>query len=163
MVVFNQTILSDAEMGLLWHFATLDAAQSDRRRELLDSYGQVAQLSALIPLLAFPTTFLIRFATQKVKRFRGPAEKEHQSPQVSRFPKTFKYSSNAWWGRLQWELDEEVFEGWGTRKLWLVGGLWTLWLLVLAIKDTGDGKLRSRCSDFGFALAKDNGTSSTMF
>ena len=126
-------------MGLFWHFVTLNAEQSARRRLLLDRYGQIAQLSALIPLLALPTLLALRLASKKISTFVGPVEKEHQSPQVSRFPKTFKQPSNAWWGRLQWALDEEVVEGWGTSREWLIGGSWMLWLLVLIVKDTGDG------------------------
>ena len=141
-------------MGLFWRFVTLDTAQSARRRELLDIYGQVAQFSALIPLLAFPTILALRLILKKVEGFVGPAEKEHQSPQVLRFPKTFKNPSSNWWGRVQWALDEEVLDGWGARREWLVGGLWTLWLLVLAVKDTGDGMSSHYLWEFDFSLVK---------
>lgn len=142
MVVWSlptRSILIHSEMGLLWHFVSLDDAQSARRRQILDRYGQIAQLSALIPLLAFPIISAIRLAFRRAKAFVGTVEKEHQSPQVSRFPKHLKNPSNAWWSRLQWALDEQVVEGWGTRREWLIAGLWTVWLLVLAMKDTGDG------------------------
>ena len=41
--------------------------------------------------------------------------------------------------RLSWALDDEVVEGWGTGMEWLVGGVWMMWLGLLAVKDTGDG------------------------
>jgi hypothetical protein len=128
-------------MGLLWHFVSLDDAQSARRRQLLDSYGQIAQISALIPLLALPITSGLRLAFRRAKAFTRIAKKEHQSPQVSKFPNHFKSPLNAWWSRLQWALDEQIVEEWGTRREWLIAGLWTVWLLVLAMKDTGDGML----------------------
>ena len=126
-------------MGLLWHFVALDDAQSARRRQLLDSYGRVAQFSGLFLLLAFPAFSAFRLAIKRVRWFLGPVEKEHQSPLVSTFPKHLKKPSNAWWGRVRWALDEQVVEGWGTRLEWLIASLWALWLLVLATKDTGDG------------------------
>ena len=129
-------------MGLFWHFVALNPAQTSHRRELLDRYGQVAQISALIPLLAFPA---YRALYNAVKRFKtdvdGPAQKERQSPQVSGFPTKFDNASGNWRGRVQWALDEDVAEGWGTRRQWGIAGLWTLWLLLLAMNETGDGML----------------------
>ena len=138
-------------MGLLWHFVSIDAAQTASRRELLDRYGQIAQFSALFPLLAFPIYFALNNIVKKFKSYIVPPQKEHQSPQVSRFPRKFKSPSSNWLSRVQWALDEQVIEKWGTRRQWLVAGLWTLWLLVLATKDTGDGM--SKVYDLVFGCA----------
>lgn len=128
-------------MGVSYHFVNLDNAQTERRRQLLDSYGQFAQISALIiPLFSFQLFSAIRFLASKIRnssyRFKG---KEHQSPRVSNFSKPLVGSSTSAWSRLRWALDEQMFQGWGTRLEWLVGAIWTLWLLFLVIKDTGDG------------------------
>ena len=130
-------------MGLFYAFVSLDEVQLKRRRELLDRYGQIAQFSALVPLLLVYISFLVRLMSNKYHfSIFERSRKAHQSPRVS----TFKESTaGAWkikWRRLNWALDDEVLQrcdGWGTRREWVVAGVWALWLLVLVVKDTGDG------------------------
>lgn len=65
--------------------------------------------------------------------------KGHQSPTVpgSKGGK----GERVWgWGRVRWALDEEVIEGWGRKGVWLVAGVWGSWLVLLAVRDTGDGE-----------------------
>ncbi|MCJ1465419.1 Ferric reductase like transmembrane component [Pseudocyphellaria aurata] len=130
-------------MGLLYSFVSLDQAQLARRRRLLDNYGQFAQISGLIiPLLGFQLFFAVRFVFRKVwKSNHGQKRKERQSPRVSSFPKSVTEPSNSAWARFRWALDEQVYPEWGTRQEWLVGALWTMWLLLLVVKDTGDDYL----------------------
>lgn len=132
-------------MGYLYRFVSLDQAQLARRRQLLDNYGQFAQISGLIvPLFAFQISVAVRFILRKVMNSKqDQRSKDHQSPRVSSFPKFTANSSNSFWARCRWALDEEVFPGWGTRREWLVGALWAMWLLLLVVKDTGDGALIS--------------------
>lgn len=132
-------------MGFLYSFVSLDQAQLARRRQLLDNYGQFAQISGLIvPLFAFQISVAVRFIHRKVLNSKqDQRRKEHQSPRVSSFPKITANPSNSFWARFRWALDEEVFPGWGARREWLVGALWTMWLLLLVVKDTGDGALIS--------------------
>lgn len=132
-------------MGLLYGFVSLDQAQLARRRRLLDNYGQFAQLSGLIvPLLGFQLSFATRFVLRKLWNSNsGQKRKERQSPRVSSFPKSVAKPSNSSWARFRWTLDEQVFPEWGTRREWLVGALWTMWLLLLVVKNTGDGALIS--------------------
>ena len=135
-------------MGLGYHFVSLNQAQTERRRQLLDNYGQFAQISALvIPLLAFQASFAVRFLVRKL-RSSGKV-KEHQSPRVSDFPKPVAVSSSSYWSRLRWTLDEQIVQGWGTRLEWVIGAVWTTWLLLLVVKDTGDG---ASISKFDFVL-----------
>lgn len=129
-------------MGFLYHFVRLDTAQEAHRRQLLDSYGQFAQISALIPLLSFQLIFVIRFLQRKWKEYgrRKPTKKVHQSPRLSVFPKhnrltTFSFAA----ARVRWALGEEVARNWGTRLEWLIGAGWTVWLILLTVRDTGDG------------------------
>ena len=133
-------------MGFLYSFVSLDQAQLARRRQLLDNYGQFAQISGLaVPLLAFPISAAVRFVLGKVLNSKqDQRSKEHQSPRESSFPKVTAKPSNSFGARFRWALNEEVFPGWGTRREWLVGALWTMWLLLLVVKDTGDGALISR-------------------
>ncbi len=65
--------------------------------------------------------------------------KEHQSPVVAGFKQTNGVGGGGW-ARLRWALDEELVEGWGTIGQWLAAGVWASWLVVLAVKDTGDGE-----------------------
>lgn len=127
-------------MGYPYHFVSLDDEQNARRRHMLDSHGQLAQLSILLVPLFYQLCYGIRLLVTRRKHSGYQPVKEHQSPVVSRFANpALKPSSNNVWARLRWAMDEEFVEGWGTRQQWFFAGIWALWLLVLAIKDTGDG------------------------
>ncbi|KAL8901304.1 MAG: hypothetical protein Q9207_005261 [Kuettlingeria erythrocarpa] len=132
-------------MWFPYAFTNPDEAGLHRRRHLLDRYGQVAQWSALIPLLALQVPFLfLRLKSYfNAPRFRAKV-KEHASPVVERFGvlsvKTDE-TRNSVWNRMAWRLDQEVSPGWGTWRVFLVAALWTAWLFVLAVRDTGDDYL----------------------
>ena len=115
--------------------------QNAQRRHLLDTYGQFAQLSILLLPLLYYLSHGIQFLATTIRIPTGyQPVKEHQSPVISRFeqPPTIG-SPGSLWARLKWALDDEVVEGWGTRKEWLITGGWGLWLLLLVVRDTGDG------------------------
>lgn len=108
---------------------------------MLDNYGQFAQISALIPLFSFHLIFATRFLIRKWNGYdygRKPI-KVRQSPRLSVFQKPNQLTASSFTVRLRWALDEEVARDWGTRLEWLIGALWTVWLLLLTVKDTGDG------------------------
>lgn len=144
-------------MGFLYHFVRLDTTQQAHRRQLLDSYGQFAQISALIPLLSFQLILFTRFLHRKWKKEYGGRNpliirKVHQSPRLSVvFPRhkrrelttTTTTTSSFTAGRIRWALGEEVARNWGKRLEWLIGAGWTLWLILLTVKDTGDGEFAS--------------------
>ena len=117
-------------MDLPYHFVTLDDAQNARRRQLLDRYGQLAQLSMLAPLVAFQLSFGIRYLFSKLRR-----DGETQSKTRNQRPGLLTIQ----WRRFQWSLDDQIVEGWGTKRVWLCATLWAVWLVVLVVKDTGDG------------------------
>lgn len=125
-------------MGL-YRFVRLDTAQEAHRRQLLDSYGQFAQISALIPLLSFQLIFVTRFLGRKWNGYARKPIKVHQSPRLTDFPKHNQLTTSSFAARIRWALGEEVARGWGTRLEWLIGAGWTVWLLLLTVKDTGDG------------------------
>lgn len=126
-------------MGFLYHFVRLDTAQQAHRRQLLDSYGQFAQISALIPLLSFQLIFVTRFLRRKWEEYGRKPIKVHQSPRLSIFPKHNRLTTSSIAARVRWALGEEVAWNWGTRLEWLIGAGWTVWLILLTLKDTGDG------------------------
>ena len=141
-------------MGLFYAFVSLNAEQLGKRRQLLDRYGQIAQLSALVPLLLIYFTYLLRSVSSKYRiPFLGNPQKEHQSPRVSTFRESTAGSWRTKWRRLNWAFDDEVlngWDGWGTKREWAIAGLWALWLLVLVFRDTGDGMYISRLHYLAF-------------
>ena len=129
-------------MGFPYHFVTLNDEQNLHRRQLLDGYGQFAQLSILLLPLTYQLCLGIRLLISRIWPFKTPqAIKEHQSPVVSSFKQPARGCSTNLMVRIRWFLDEEVLEGWNTRQEWLIASLWTMWLLVLVFKDTGDDYL----------------------
>ena len=116
-------------MSFPYHFVSLDNAQIQQRRELLDYYGRLAQYSGLLVLFAFPVYRVL-------------------PPMRAQKPRTWKASTSAKadedvspLSRLAWALDNEPFQGWGTWRHWLVAFCWSSWLLILTTRDTGDDYL----------------------
>ncbi|KAI4265144.1 MAG: hypothetical protein L6R35_007188, partial [Caloplaca aegaea] len=129
-------------MRLPYTFTSPDETQLQRRRYLLDTYGQVAQISALIPLLAYQLHRSLRILKRKLNTIRSVSRaKEHASPVTSNFGRQLAESQTSSWDRLAWLLDQEVLLGWGTWRVLLVAAFWTMWLFVLAISGTEDDYL----------------------
>lgn len=127
-------------MGFPYHFVDLDEKQQLQRRHLLDSYGQFAQLSILLAFLVYQIIYGLRLLAGRWKS-QHPYQpvKEHRSPMVSTFIASAKIPSSNIQARLRWALDDELAEGWGTKKVWLVAVIWSVWLFVISLRDTGDG------------------------
>ena len=127
-------------MGLIYSFVSLEPEQLTRRRQLLDRSGQIAQLSAVALLLSIYVSSLLRSALRRyLFPLFGRSPKEHQSPRVSTFRQAAAGPWKTRWRRAKWALEDEVWDGWGTKKEWAVAGVWALWLLACVIRDTGDG------------------------
>ena len=129
----------------MYTFVTLNDFQLGRRRELLDLFASIAQYSGLaVPIVIYFSHHLRSLAKKILALSFSRHQKERQSPTISRFrqPRT-----NPWTTRLRvlnWYLDDELFKGWngwGTKREWMVAGVWTLWLLGLVFVRTGDGML----------------------
>ncbi len=128
-------------MGFPYYFVALDGEQESRRRELLDRYAQSAQLSILLLPLIYQLSYGLWLLVGRSKSQREfQPGKQYQSPIVSNRISPAKTLPSSSWHRVRWALNEEFVEGWGTRQEWLIATLWTGWLLVLTVKDTGDGK-----------------------
>ena len=128
-------------MGFPYHFVDLNNEQNLRRRQLLDGYGQFAQLSILLLPLVCQLCFGLRLLISRTWPFKSQTVKEHQSPVVSGFKQSPRGNLTNLLTRVRWFLDEEVFVGWNTRQEWLAAILWTMWLLVLVFRNTGDDYL----------------------
>ncbi|KAA6407816.1 MAG: hypothetical protein FRX48_08167 [Lasallia pustulata] len=129
---------SEPPMGWPYHFVDLNDEQKDRRRQLLDHYARLAQLSNLIPLVIAQ----ISFAS---KRLWGPdirrVRKERGSPLPANFHPRSNNSLSTIWRKLAWWLGGPIASGWGSRREWIIAGLWTAWLLILVVRDTGEDYL----------------------
>ncbi|KAL8924802.1 MAG: hypothetical protein Q9172_002517 [Xanthocarpia lactea] len=132
-------------MPISYAFTTINEAQIQRRRYLLDSYGQLAQWSVLFPLFTYQTLLFSRFLFHKSVASSKEKTKRHASPLVSRFDEqsvTLKSSEVSRWNLFQWLLDQDVLLGvssssGGTWRVLLIASAWTIWLSVLAVRDTG--------------------------
>lgn len=130
-------------MQFPYSFTSPDEAQLQQRRHLLDTYGRLAQFSILIPLICYCSPSVLRFLQDNVSTIQPSGKtKEHASPVVSRFGEISpgpQQTVTSQWRRVRWLLDDEILPGWGTWRVLLIATLWTVWLFVLAIRDTGDG------------------------
>lgn len=129
----------------MYRFADLTHEQKLERRELLDFYGLVAQVSVIIPLFATQVYVLVSWLLAKWHRRdiqaappSSPYAKSQQLEQRLSIP-----GVAASWRRLSWWCGDAVhFSGvyWGTKGEVLGAGVWTMWLLLLSFLDTGDGE-----------------------
>lgn len=127
-------------MAWTYHFVDLTEEDIFKRRILLDRYGLYAQLSALIPILAFQ---LYRLGVWVFSR-RQRAKPSYTAVSSSPVQKQERESTNGglkkWWRSTLWWLEGEVYPEWGLRGHWIVGMAWAFWLLFLVVHKTGEGK-----------------------
>ena len=132
-------------MSWPYHFVDLTQEETIRRRILLDRYGVYAQLSALVPVLAYQ---LYRLATwvssQRKKTEVGYTEVPSTPSSPAQKQKKLSISGGLArrWRSALWWLEGEVHSGWGLRGHWIAGLSWALWLFFLAAHKTGVGKFR---------------------
>ena len=136
----------------MWHFLDLTQDQKLERRRLLDLYGSIAQISALIPLLILQIYFLAlwlyrRWSDRDGKISGGipgsPYLKKRRDGMVGGFWSRVRVG---WRKSLWWMGDGVEVLGFKSTKGEIVGaGLWTFWLLVLCCLQTRGGELISRC------------------
>lgn len=126
-----------------YEFASLDEAQKAQRRNLLDSYGLIAQLSAFAVLFSFQVYFLLCWLCRD--RLQADEELVPRSPHE----KSFKRGDGEWvrrgrrfWRVTCWWATESVSPGWGTKGQWATATVWTAWLMFLCVHRTSNGKKR---------------------
>lgn len=131
-------------MGWPYHFLDLTPDEKSHRRELLTQYAFYSQLSALIPILGYGVYRLCAalfarkgafgVAYSALRQSPGSTESSRESKDVS-----LKAISKQW-RSVQWWLHDEVAPDWGLRGRWIAAILWTFWLLLLCVLQTGHGK-----------------------
>jgi len=130
-------------MSWPYHFVDLTQEEIIKRRILLDRYGVYAQLSALIPVLAFQLYRLGAWVYSQRKRTEvrytavldtsgSPIQKQNRMSTSGGLARRWRLA--LWW------LEGEVYPGWGLRGYWIAGLTWASWLLFLAVHKTGVGK-----------------------
>ncbi|KAF2773771.1 hypothetical protein EJ03DRAFT_264096 [Teratosphaeria nubilosa] len=134
-------------MGWPYRFGELTAEQKQQRRELLDWYGFVAQMSVLVPLLALQVYFLTVWVGKKIQRQKdlgapsSPYAKAHRSTTTARIAKNVRLLAR----RIQWWLGNSLeLLGYhlGTNGEVIAAVTWTAWLLLLlSCFQTGDDYL----------------------
>ncbi|PBP19733.1 hypothetical protein BUE80_DR009470 [Diplocarpon rosae] len=126
-------------MAWPYHLVTLTEDQLHNRRLLLDRYGVCAQLSAIVPIFIYQFYRLAVWISLARRRSTYSALPSSPDRKQVRASKEGGWVSQ--WRRAKWWLEGEVAESWGLRGHWVVGGIWTTWLLLLCVKDTGDDYL----------------------
>jgi hypothetical protein len=133
-------------MAWPWQFVALSNEQILLRREVLDRYGVYAQLSALIPLVAFQLYRLATWVSFERERAKPDYEGVYNgssSPSRKQKRSTSTLISRErlrdQWDRTKWWLGGEVYPGWGGRGHCAAGLLWASWLLFLCVHNTGNG------------------------
>jgi hypothetical protein len=130
-----------------WPYHFVDLTQDDiiKRRILLNRYGVYAQLSALVPVLAYQLYRLGVWVSSQRKRTQVEYTKVSSTP-GSPFQKQIRLALSGGlakrWRSTLWWLEGELYPGWGLRGHWIAGLAWASWLLFLSVHKTGDGEFR---------------------
>ncbi|KAI3401115.1 hypothetical protein diail_261 [Diaporthe ilicicola] len=131
-------------MGWPWSFVSLDKAEIALRRQTLNKYAGIAQLSAFIPVLLFLVYRLVSRAITAFEAKKGAYDAIPESPlrKVRRQGPLGVWESR--YRQLQWWLgDDVVFLGqtWGQKDEWVFGLAWGVWMTILSVSGTGDDYL----------------------
>ncbi|KAI3339649.1 ferric reductase like transmembrane component [Ustulina deusta] len=132
-------------MAWPYQFVDLDTAQLQARRHTLDRYGLIAQLSTLVPVALFLLYRLVAWGIARVTGSgRGKYAAVPDSPALKQQRLSVVGSLSAGARKVAWWFgDDVVFLGWnwGPRDQIIGGAVWTIWLLVLCVVDTGNDYL----------------------
>ncbi|SMR50947.1 unnamed protein product [Zymoseptoria tritici ST99CH_1E4] len=127
----------------MWKLVDLTDEQKHLRRQKLDAYGQLAQFSALVPLLVVLLFSLVTYSKRKFWSDNDILEPpsspyiKHRRTGLRAKARTVEIS----WRRFVWWCGGEVRVGrWAMgRKGDVLGGVaWGLWLAYLSVVETGD-------------------------
>lgn len=133
-------------MGWPYGFPALTDEDKQLRRQSIDLYACIAHYSALAPALIF---LLYRVCRHLIHAGRASASGEQGryaavpgSPMVKAHQQGTAARFATQWKKLTWRLGDDVYfagSHCGQWDEWLIGALWTAWLLVLSVKGTGNG------------------------
>jgi hypothetical protein len=134
-------------MAWPYEFQPLNHEEVLLRRQSLDLYACIAHYSALALVLPFLIYRLLRRVAAQIKS--GSSSEQGRYTAVPRSPTVKAQSQSSpgrfatHWRKLVWWLGDDVFfagSHWGQRDEWILGTIWTAWLLILCVKGTGKGK-----------------------
>ncbi|RFU30868.1 hypothetical protein B7463_g5497, partial [Scytalidium lignicola] len=128
-------------MGWPYHFPSLTKEQSHARRLVLNRYGHYAQLSCLVPVVAYQLYRLASWVYTERRKTAIGYSAVPGSPVAKKFGDSTLGSLTRKWRKWKWWLEGEVAPGWGLREQWIGGLGWTAWLLFCCINETGDESL----------------------
>ena len=117
-------------MAWPYHFSS----QTPERRQSLDSYARLAQVSIIFPLVLISLLKILHLFLTKIAAANGGVAKERGQPRKPLVARVL-----AVWRRIAWWADDDV-GSWGTRRELLSAMVWAVWLGILAVKGTGDGE-----------------------
>lgn len=127
----------------MYHFVDLDHEQKLQRREYLDFYGSLAQISVVVPIVAIQCYLLatwIQRNWQKQQDLQAPSSPYVKQARLGHglnvSSLTAKWRVFTWWSGDAVEVAGVYL---GTKGQVIGAGFWTLWLLVLCFVQTGDG------------------------
>jgi hypothetical protein len=126
-------------MAWPYHLLDLTHEQKHERRLLLDRYGVYAQLSALIPILAYQL-YRLGFWVYSERRSKASYSAIPSSPTLKRSRASTAGSFARNWRSTVWWLEGEIVTGWPSRGQLIAAGAWVSWLLFLCVHNTGEGK-----------------------
>ncbi|OAA49633.1 Ferric reductase, NAD binding protein [Metarhizium rileyi] len=132
-------------MAWLYGFPALTHEEKLLRRQTLDLYACIAHYSALAPALIFLVYRLLSRLAFQVKASPSSEQARYavvpNSPTVKAQRQHPSERLASQWRKTSWWLGADVYfahSHWGQRDEWVLGAIWTCWLLVLSIKDTGN-------------------------
>lgn len=137
----------------MYRFLDLTTEQKLQRRENLDFYGLVAQVSILLPLFWLQAYFLVAWAQAKLFSYTGD---ELSSTPGSPYAKAVRRERGLTstglairWRRFTWWCGDSLVVRdvrLGTNGQVAAAALWTIWLLILCFVDTGKGEFCTHLS-----------------
>ncbi|KAG5928777.1 hypothetical protein E4U42_008032 [Claviceps africana] len=138
-------------MGWPYGFPALTEEDKQLRRQALDLYASIAHYSALAPALAFLLYRLSRHVIRWAARASASASTSGEQGRYVPVPGSPMAKAQhqrgvagkltAQWRKIAWQLGDDVYlagSHWGQWDEWLLGALWTAWLLVLSVRGTGN-------------------------
>ncbi|UKZ76354.1 hypothetical protein TrVFT333_004056 [Trichoderma virens FT-333] len=137
-------------MSWPYHFLTLSKEDVLVRRHTIDHYAHIAHLSALAPaVIAILVRLVLRAARLLLRLGRDGGDRGRYShipgsPSVKAQRSSAIGALAARWRAVVWWLGDDVVLGgvsWGQRDEWVLGLVWTGWLLLLCVLETGEDYL----------------------
>lgn len=135
-------------MVLGYGFPSLTHEEKLQRRESLDLYACMAHYSALAPAVLFLVYRILHRVASQIKPSSSSGYDRYAAVPPSPIVKAQRQGSSgrftSQWRKIVWWLGDDVYFGrshWGQRDEWVLGAAWTVWLLVLCVKGTGNGEI----------------------